>query len=45
MMGLLYSDGVAPSEIEDMTYRRLKYWAEWSKYWNKQRANAVKSVK
>jgi len=29
MMGNLFFRGVTPDEIENMTYRRMKYWNRW----------------
>jgi len=29
MMGNLFFRGVNPEEIENMTYRRMKYWNRW----------------
>lgn len=29
MMGNLFYRGVAPDEIENMTYQRIRYWNRW----------------
>jgi len=45
MMGNLFSRGVAPTEIESMTYARLKYWNKWHELMSKAEADAINKGK
>ena len=37
----LFFVGMSPIEIENMTYRKLKYWGELARIKNKRSANAI----
>lgn len=43
LIGQCFYRGVAPSEIKEMTFPELQYWAEWSRLISKTEVDAVNS--
>jgi hypothetical protein len=44
MIGNLFYQGVAPSEIKAMTWLEMVYWNRWAKLLNKEKAIALEKL-
>ncbi len=44
-MGNLFYRGVAPGEIESMTYNRIRYWNKWHELMSKAEEDVLKNTK
>ena len=45
MMGGLFDRGVSPTEIEEMTFTRMKYWNNWHEIFRKAEIKAAQRVR